>query len=90
MGPRPGVVGGKSRYEGNRILNEDNIPHSKSENMMIYYEYHSHTKVDVLTKKTIVKSSTAAIRTANRNNHPVYPESRSRSRLRGGYVDVVV
>jgi hypothetical protein len=55
---------------------------------MIYHQHPIYTEVDALTKKTIVKSSTAAIRTANRNNHPVYPESKSR--LRGGYVDVVV
>ena len=69
---------------------KDDIPHSKSENMMIYHQHYIYQEVDGLTKKTIVNRSTAAIRTANRNNHPVYPESRSRSRLRGGYVDVVV
>jgi len=31
------------------------------------------------TKKTIVNNSTAAIRTANRNNHPVYCNSRGQT-----------
>ena len=71
MGLPPGVEG--EIRDKNEL--KDDLPHSKSENMMIYYQYPTYTEVDGLTKKTIVKSSTAAIRTANRNNHPVYPES---------------
>jgi len=62
---------------------KDNLPHSKSENMMIYHQHYIYQEVDILTKKTIVKSSTAAIRTANRNNHPVYPERQLKRRIRG-------
>jgi hypothetical protein len=80
MGPRKKERCGRTTTWGRGKIREknewkDNLPHSKSENMMIYHQYPTYNEVDGLTKKTIVKSSTAAIRTANRNNHPVYPES---------------